>query len=129
MEQVLQEIIQARSQGGIQGMKRRILCRFRPKIERTDIQTVIASKNVVAHAPCKVCVDLVASASELDRQIRDAPGGVDDIGFSDGIGRAGSNSERTTPAEIRGGGVRRQIERRQNLPQHQPAAMFDRHEI
>ena len=117
------QVVQAGTQRRGVGLKRRFRRWFRPEIERTDVQTVVASEDVVSHTGRQIHWHIAARASELYRQIRNAACCIDDIRFHNGIGRARLDAQRARPAQIRRGNIRWQLEGGQDLPEHQPRAV------
>ena len=60
-----------------------------------DIETVIAAEDLVIRCRREFFRD---PSLLLDRQIRQTPAGIQDIGFRDGACRAGANAERASAA-------------------------------
>src|SRR4029077_14205804 len=69
------------------------------------------------------------TAAQFDCQVGDTESGIDDIGFYDGAGRAGLNTEGTASAQICGRFILFEIQGRQDLPEQEPGAIFGRYEI
>src|SRR6185295_910697 len=95
----------------------------------TDVQAIVAAENAIAHLRGELVGDHFPAATQFYRQVGDTESGIDDIGFHDGAGRAGLNTEGTASTQICGRFIRFEIQGRQNLSEQEPGAIFGRYEI
>ena len=105
------------------------MSRFTSEVERTDIQAIVASEDLVSHTRLQVLRDDRGLAAQFDREVGNAACGVDDVRLGDGPRRTGLNTERAAPAQIGCRLIGFEIQRRQDFPEQQPGAMLGRDEI
>lgn len=116
----LSQLLQAWGKGESRRLEGRLLGRFRSEVERTDIQAIIASEDLISHALLELFWDRGLITAQFDREVRNAACGVDSIRLNDGFGRAGLDTESAASTEIGGRFVGFQFERGENLSQDQP---------